>query len=203
MLRMVPLPRLRRGSKGSSAPMQIIDAPQHFWDLESTYLPWLKCDPPIKFRYGDYSALRRNYLPSDYLRDADDVEIAGSVFVETEWDPKDPLGEVRWVERLQQATGLPSVMVAQAWLDRADAPEVLDAHGQSPIVRGIRHKPRAAPRPETVDPGAPGSMGDSAFRRGYGLLGPNHLSYDLQTPWWHLAEARDLAEDFPETQIIL
>ncbi|HEX5077584.1 MAG TPA: amidohydrolase family protein, partial [Geminicoccaceae bacterium] len=29
------------------------------------------------------------------------------------------------------------------------------------------------------------------------------LSFDLQTPWWHLAEAAALARDFPDTQIIL
>jgi predicted TIM-barrel fold metal-dependent hydrolase len=94
-------------------------------------------------------------------------------------------------------------MVAQAWLDRDDAPDVLVAHGRSAIVRGIRHKPRAAPRPDDVEPGAPGSMGDPSFRRGFALLKPNGLSYDLQTPWWHLKEARDLAGAFPETQIIL
>jgi predicted TIM-barrel fold metal-dependent hydrolase len=39
--------------------MQIIDAHQHFWDLDRNYLPWLS-DKPIQFRYGDYSALKRN-----------------------------------------------------------------------------------------------------------------------------------------------
>jgi hypothetical protein len=29
------------------------------------------------------------------------------------------------------------------------------------------------------------------------------LSFDLQTPWWHLAEAAELARDFPETLIVL
>ena len=182
--------------------MQIIDAHQHFWDLDRNYLPWLK-DKPVTFRYGDYSALQRNYLPPDYLRDSEGFEVVGTVFVETEWDPRDPLGEVKWVEGVQREAGLPSVMVAQAWLDRDDAPEVLAAHGRSAIVRGIRHKPRASPRPDAVEPGAPGSMGDPAFRRGFALLRPNGLSYDLQTPWWHLKEARDLAEAFPETQIIL
>jgi predicted TIM-barrel fold metal-dependent hydrolase len=182
--------------------MQIIDAHQHFWDLDSNYLPWLK-DKPVAFRYGDYSSLKRNYLPADYLRDSEDFEIIGSIFVETEWDPQDPLGEVRWVESVQREAGLPSVMVAQAWLDRDDAPDVLAAHGNSAIVRGIRHKPRAARSPNAVEPGAPGSMGDPAFRRGFGLLEPNGLSYDLQTPWWHLKEARDLAAAFPRTQIIL
>jgi predicted TIM-barrel fold metal-dependent hydrolase len=183
--------------------MQIVDAHHHFWDLDRNYLPWLRDEPPIKFRYGDYSALKRNYLPADYRRDSAGFEIVGSVFVETEWDPKDPLGEVAWVERVRAESGLPTVMVAQAWLDRADAPEVLTAHGRSSIVRGIRHKPRAAASPDQVDVGAPGSMAHPAFRAGYALLAPNRLSYDLQTPWWHLPEARALADDFPETQIIL
>ena len=52
----------------SDAP--IVDAHQHFWDLSRNYHPWL-CDPePIPFRYGDYSALRRSYLPPDYRREA-------------------------------------------------------------------------------------------------------------------------------------
>ena len=183
--------------------MQIIDAHQHFWDLDRNYLPWLKDEPPIKFRYGDYSALKRNYLPPDYLRDTASFGVIGSVFVETEWDPKDPLGEVEWVESVQRESGLPSVMVAQAWLDRDDASEVLAAHGKREVVRGIRHKPRAAASPDAVDRSAPGSMGDPAFRRGFALLERHGLSYDLQTPWWHLYEARELADAFAGTQIIL
>ena len=51
-------------------PMPIVDAHQHFWDLERNYYPWL-CDPePIAFRYGDYSGLRQSYLPPDYRRDS-------------------------------------------------------------------------------------------------------------------------------------
>jgi predicted TIM-barrel fold metal-dependent hydrolase len=182
--------------------MKIIDAHQHFWDLDANYLPWLS-DRPVQFRYGDYAALKRNYLPPDYLRDAQPFEIAGSVFIETEWDPRDPLGEVAWVAALRQRHGLPSVMVAQAWLDREDASEVLAAHGATDFVRGIRHKPRAAPSPDRVVHGAPGSMGDPAWREGYAALERNGLSFDLQTPWWHLAEARSLADAFPGTPIIL
>ncbi|HEY0853189.1 MAG TPA: amidohydrolase family protein [Devosia sp.] len=183
--------------------MKIIDAHQHFWNLDQNYLPWLKDEPPIAFRYGDYSSLKRNYLPADYRGDSAGFEIVGTVFVETEWDHTDPKGEVAWVEKLAKAEGLPSVMVAQAWLDRADAEDVLASHGRSPIVRGIRHKPKAVPKPDLVVTGAPGSMGDPAWRRGYAMLAPNGLSFDLQTPWWHLAEARELADAFPGTQIIL
>jgi predicted TIM-barrel fold metal-dependent hydrolase len=182
--------------------MKIIDAHQHFWDLDANYLPWLS-DHPVAFRYGDYSALKRNYLPPDYLEDVRPYEVVGSVFIETEWDPRDPLGEVAWVAALRERHGLPSVMVAQAWLDRPDAPDVLAAHGATPFVRGIRHKPRSAPSPDRAETGAPGSMSDPAWRAGYALLARNELSFDLQAPWWHLAEARRLADDFPDTTMIL
>jgi predicted TIM-barrel fold metal-dependent hydrolase len=182
--------------------MKIIDAHQHFWDIERNYLPWLR-DRPVAFRYGNYDALKRNYLPADYLADARDYEVAGTVFVETEWDPTDPLGEVAWVSSLRAATGLPSVMVAQAWLDRDDVEAVLTAHGRTDFVRGIRHKPKAAPSPGEVVIGASGSMGDPRWRAGYALLAPNGLSFDLQTPWWHLGEAAELARAFPRTRIIL
>lgn len=182
--------------------MRIIDSHQHFWDVETNYLPWL-ADRPVAFRYGDYSAIKRNYLPSDYRADAAGFEIVGSVFIETEWDPHDPLGEVAWVASLREREGLPSVMVAQAWLDHDNAGDVLAAHGRTGFVRGIRHKPKSAAAPEDVVAGAAGSMGDPAFRRGFSMLAPNGLSFDLQTPWWHLEEAAELAVAFPDTQIIL
>ncbi|HUJ75216.1 MAG TPA: amidohydrolase family protein [bacterium] len=181
----------------------IVDPHQHFWDLERNYHPWL-CDPtPPPFRYGDTRPLRRTYLPPDYRADAGAVAVARTVYVEAEWDPRDPLGEVRWVEGIAARYGLPSACVAQAWLDHPDVEQVLAAHAASPLVRGIRHKPRAAQRPEQARRGAPGSMDDPAWRRGYALLERHGLSFDLQTPWWHLDAAAALARDFPRTAIIL
>ena len=183
--------------------MKIIDPHQHFWDLGANYHPWL-CDPePIAFRYGDYSALKRNYLPADYLTDAAGIEISKTVYVEAEWDPDDPVGETRWVDALADAEGLPTAIVAQAWLDREDAADVLTAQAAFPRVRGVRHKPAAAPTPKSARRGAPRSMDDVGFRDGFARLEPLGLSFDLQIPWWHLDAALDLAKDFPKTQIIL
>jgi predicted TIM-barrel fold metal-dependent hydrolase len=185
------------------AELPIVDAHQHFWDLARNYLPWL-CDPePIPFRYGNYDALRRNYLPEDYLRDAAGHHVVQTVYVETEWDPADPVGESRWLAEVIAASGFPHGIVAGARLDDPAIEEVLAGHAAFTRVRGIRHKPAAAPAPDRVQPGAPGSMGDPAWRRGYALLERYGLSFDLQTPWWHLAEAVALARDFPRTQIIL
>ena len=181
----------------------IIDAHQHFWDLERNYLPWLCDKTPIPFRYGDYSAIRRNYMPADYRQDTRGFNVVGSVFVETEWDPRTPVAESRWVHELAEREGLPTVMVAQARLDRPDVAEVLAAHCDHPRVRGIRHKPTAASSPDKVFPGAPGSMGDPAWRRGFAQLAAHDLSFDLQTPWWHFEEAAELAASYPETQIVI
>jgi predicted TIM-barrel fold metal-dependent hydrolase len=181
-------------------PFAIVDAHQHFWDPGVNYHPWLRDEPPIPFRYGDYRAIRRRYLPPDYLADAAPYRIDKSVYVETEWDPRDPVGETRYVETLRREYGLPSVVVAQAWLDRADAAEVLERQAQFDFVRSVRHKPRANASPAD---GAAGGTTDAAWRAGFARLAPLGLRFDLQTPWWHLPEAARLAADYPGTQIIL
>jgi predicted TIM-barrel fold metal-dependent hydrolase len=183
--------------------LPVVDPHQHFWDLERNYLPWLCDEEAIPFRYGDYSALRRNYLPRDYLRDTAGHDVVKTVYVETEWNPRDFVGETRWLQEIIAKTGFPHAIVAGARLDDPAVELVLAGHTAFPQMRGIRHKPRAAPSPADVRTGAPGSMGDPAWRRGYALLAKYGLSFDLQTPWWHLTEAAQLARDFPETQIIL
>ena len=183
--------------------LPIVDAHQHFWDLERHYYPWL-CDPElIPFRYGDYSALRRTYLPEDYRRDTRAWRIVKTVHVEAEWDRGDPVAETRWLETVSADCGLPTACVAYCALDGGDADAVLAAQAASPLVRGIRHKPQAAGSPRDAARGQPGSMDDPAWRRGYALLARHGLSFDLQTPWWHLDAAAELARDFPETQIVI
>ena len=174
-----------------SAQFPIADAHQHFWDPRANYHPWLCDQPPVAFRYGDYSALRRPYLPADYFADAGGHEVVKTVYVETEWDPRDPLGETAWVERLRSETGFPTVMVAQAWLDREDIAAVLERQAACGFVRGIRHKPR------------PGAMRDARWRAGYALLARLGLRFDLQVPWTELADAAALCRAFPGTPLVL
>ena len=191
------------GGEALGDDLPIVDAHHHLWDLSANRHPWLSDEPPIAFRYGDYSAIRRNYLPEDYRRDSARQNIVRTVYVEAETDPADPLRETRWISEIGERADLCHAIVAQAWLDRPDAEAVLAGQAAFPRVRGIRHKPRAAARPGDVEPGAPGSMGDPRWRAGYALLQRHGLSFDLQTPWWHLAEAVELAEAFPDTRIIL
>jgi len=183
--------------------ISIVDAHFHLWDLEHNYHPWLCDDPLIPQRYGDYSPIRRSYMPADYFRDTSAFDIVAAVYVETEWDPADPIGETRWIDAIAERHGLPSVVVAQAWLDRDDVEEVLAVQAAFARVRSVRHKPKAAPSAEAVRPGAPGSLGDAVWRRGFALLERYGLHFDLQVEYWHLEEALELAQDFPRTRIIL
>jgi predicted TIM-barrel fold metal-dependent hydrolase len=181
----------------------IVDAHQHFWNLDKNYHPWL-CDPvQIPFRYGDYSALRRNYLPGDYRRDSARFRVVKTVHMEAEWDRADPVAETRWIETVNREHGLPSACIGHAELALPNIEQVLAGHAKSKLMRGIRHKPAAASDPRDARRGTPGSMDDPLWRKGYALLERFGLSYDLQTPWWHLDAAAELAADFPRTPIIL
>jgi predicted TIM-barrel fold metal-dependent hydrolase len=184
----------------AGAALTVVDSHHHVWDPTRHHYPWLCDEPPIAFRYGDYRAIRRPYLPPDYRADAAPYVIEKSAYVEAEWDPADPVGEMRFIDGLRREHGLPTVAVAQAWLDAPDAAAVLEQQAAFAFVRSVRHKPRANRSPTD---GAPGGMTDARWRTGFAQLARNGLRFDLQTPWWHLAEATRLAGDFPDTQIIL
>ena len=182
--------------------LPILDAHQHFWDLTVNDHPWLS-GPTIPFRYGDYGAIRRDYLPADYRADTAGRPVVGTVHMEAEIAAPDAVCETDWLEQLAARTGLPCACVARARLDQADVAGVLAAQAGRAMVRGIRHKPAAAASPGEVRRGAPGGMDDPAWRRGYALLGHHGLSFDLQAPWWHAAQAAALAADFPGTTMIV
>jgi predicted TIM-barrel fold metal-dependent hydrolase len=181
----------------------IVDAHHHLWDLGRNPYPWLQDPEPIPFRYGDYTALKRDYLPADYRRDGAGFNIVKTVHMEAEWERRDPAAETRWLTKVSAAHGFPNAFVGHAEPQRADIAEVLTAHAEYPLVRGIRHKPASSPSPADAQRGAPSSMDDETWRRGYALLERYGFSYDLQTPWWHLDAAAQLARDFPRTTLIL
>ncbi|MGO4331236.1 amidohydrolase [Cupriavidus sp. 2TAF22] len=180
-----------------------VDAHHHFWDLGANPYPWLQGEEVKGFRYGDYSALKRNYLPEDFARDTQGCAPAMSVHVEAEWARANPVDETAWLTTLAQEVGRPTALVAHAQLDRADVEAILAAQAAFPMVRGIRQKPVTSTTHAGAARGMAGSMDDERWRQGYALLARHGMSYDLQAPWWNLDQAAALARDFPATQIIL
>lgn len=180
----------------------IVDAHHHFWDPLHNDHPWLSSSAMIPFRYGDYSAIKRRYFPEDYFADAGAHRVIETVYVETEWNPLDPIGETRFIHQVAARYGAPHAVVAQAWLDAPDAAEVLATQAGFARVRSVRHKPGGPSRWEDVGHSR-SLMSDEQWRRGFAELGRHGLHFDLQTPWWNLVEAEQLARDFPQTLLIL
>ena len=183
--------------------LPIVDAHQHFWDPVGGRYPWLSTAPLPVFRYGDYAALCRPYLPEDFRRDAAGHRVVATVHMEAEWDVADEVAETRWLAGLRKEHGLPTVAVGHARFEAPDVAEVLAGHAAFDFVRGIRQKPAAAASPAEARRGAPGSMDDARWRQGYALLERHGLHFDVQTPWWHLDAAADLAGDFPRIPIVI
>ena len=122
----------------------IVDAHHHFWDLERNDYPWLTDHEDVYFFLGDYSALKRTYLPDDYRRDADGFEIVATVHVEAEWDREHQVAETAWLHEINAAHGLPCAVVGHVWLAGDNCAAVLRGHMQYPLFRGVRSKPVTA-----------------------------------------------------------
>lgn len=187
----------------SMLPDAVIDAHHHLWDLSMRRHPWLGDHPEPGFFLGDYSALRRNYLPADYQKDSAGLNVIATVHCEAEWDRNDQLGETRWISAISAAHGFPTAIVAHAWFHTPNAAEVLEQQAAFPLVRGIRSKPVTTTSPTDRPMGGPGTMRDDAWLTGLSRLERHGLSYDLRVPWWHLEEAAEVARQFPNIPMVL
>ena len=183
--------------------LQFVDAHHHFQDIKAHYYPWLSNkDAPPKLE-GDISAIRKNYLPEDYFEDMLSVKLIKSVHVQNGWDPRDPVGETRWLQGLYERTGFPNAIVAYVDLAKPGVEALLADHCKYSKVRGIRqilnwhNDPalRVADRSDLMD--------NDSWRRGFAFLSNFSLSFDLQIYWTQWEQAYRLAMDFPKTLILL
>ena len=187
--------------------LPIVDAHHHFWAVPQNPHLWLTRLPRIPFRYGDYEAICKDFLPEHYALARGPHRVIRHVVMEGEWDPADPLGEAVWMRDLASQAGVPHGLAAQIWLDRDDVDVLLQHYQQAPLagfVKSVRHKPRSTLRDtHTAHWAAPGSMRCPKWRDGYAKLAATGLMFELQVPWWHMNEAAELARDFPDTTLIV
>ena len=114
---------------------EIIDAHYHLWDLDQGNYPFLVGQPEPDFFLGDYSALRRNYLPHDYRKDSSGHNIIATVHCEAERERTDQVGETLWLEQMAEAHDMPTAVVAHAWFDTPDAEDIIAKQAEEPMVR--------------------------------------------------------------------
>ena len=181
----------------------LIDAHHHLWDLNQNPYPWLQEANEPHFFMGNYDALKKNYLWPDFEKDTSDHNVVATVHCEAEWSRDDQVGETKWLTEMHQRIGHPSAIVAHAWFHTDNSDEILARQAAFPLVKGIRSKPVTALKPDAMPSKLPGSMQDPKWLEGFARLEKYQLSWDLRVPYWHLAEAAEVAAMFPQIPIVL
>lgn len=181
----------------------LIDAHHHLWDLKQNHYPWLQEANEPNFFMGNYDALKKNYLWPDYEKDTSAHNVIATVHCEAEWSRDDQVGETKWLTEMHQSIGHPSAIVAHAWFHTDNSEEILARQAEFPLVKGIRSKPVTSLSPNAMQSKLPGSMRDPKWLEGFAKLEKYQLSWDLRVPYWHLAEAAEVATSFPHIPIVL
>lgn len=179
--------------------MQIIDPHIHLWDLATGLYPGL--ETPSDSFIGNNTPIARSYLPEEYLAEgADEFEIIGAVHIEA--FPTDPLAEVAHISNMAEGLAIPLAIVGKADLRQPDAEALLDAMMEYAPFRGIRQVLNHHSNPGLTYTQSD-LLADPDWQRGFALLAPRRLSFDLQLYPHQAGVAARLAANHPETQIVL
>lgn len=178
----------------------IIDAHHHIWRVRDT--PWLN-GPAVPRIFGDYTALRRDYLGPEFAADARRCGVEKSVYVQINVAPGKEVEEVEWVQSIADAQGYPHGMVGFADLASPRLAETLDAQSACRNLRGIRQQLHWHVNPAYRFAARPDQMNDAAWRRGLAELGRRGLLFELQIFASQMADGATLAGQFPEITFVL
>jgi predicted TIM-barrel fold metal-dependent hydrolase len=178
----------------------IVDAHHHIW--RQADLPWLS--GPMQPRiFGPYEAIRRDYSIDEFLRDVADTGVAKSVYVQANWAKQRYEEEVAWVQRTAEETGWPHGIVGYADFLAEDVRPQLDRLARYPLMRGVRMQLHWHENPLYRFAARPDLMNDALFRSNLSHLADYGWSFDLQVFASQMADAAQLAGDFPRLPFIL
>ncbi|MEX0867957.1 MAG: amidohydrolase family protein, partial [Pirellulales bacterium] len=164
--------------------MPIIDAHQHFWQLDKPFeYGWLDA-PPL-------AAIRRDYLPKDLAPHLGACGIDYSVFVQTQHN----LDENRWVLRMAERHDFIAGVVG--WVDLAspDCEAQLSEFVEHPKFVGIRHVTHDEPDDDFI-------IREDVIR-GLRVLEKLRVPFDLLFYVKHLKHAATLARQLPELPLVI
>ncbi|HTH98319.1 MAG TPA: amidohydrolase family protein [Stellaceae bacterium] len=183
--------------------LPILDCHQHFFDARRVHYPvFAERSAGFEALVGDYNAMPRVYLPEDYTRDVEGLNVVKTVWAEFISD--DPVGEVRWAEEVAQATGRPDGMIARVDFLNPELERTLDAYAAVRHVRCVREhlgwhptnpQLRFAPRPDLLS--------DAAWRGGIASLRGRDLRCEIEIFASQLPDLAPVAASHPDIQFIL
>ena len=186
--------------------IKIVDAHHHLWDLNNkdTKYSWLMVTEGEAF-FGDYAAIRKNYLLDDYIEDTKNQNIIKSVHVQAEHDDDKPVNETAWLQSLADthSSKLPNAIVAFADFSKNNVSEILDAHQEYKNTRGIRQilsynkdEPKYSHATEDF-------MKNSTWVENFKYIRNRNLSFDIQIYKHQMEDAVNLANKYNDVLFIL
>jgi predicted TIM-barrel fold metal-dependent hydrolase len=186
--------------------IKIVDAHHHLWDLNNkdTKYSWLMVTEGEAF-FGDYAAIRKNYLLEDYIEDSKNQNIIKSVHVQAEHDDDKPVNETAWLQNLADthSSKLPNAIVAFADFSKNNVSELLDAHQEYKNTRGIRQilsynkdEPKYSHATEDF-------MKNSTWVENFKYIRNRNLSFDIQIYKHQMEDAVNLANKYNDVLFIL
>ena len=178
----------------------IIDAHHHIWRLAD--LPWLS-GPPVPRIFGDYAALRRDYPVEEFVAAIQPRGVVKSVYVQVNVAAGKEIDEVAWVQSVADGHGFPHGIVAYADLSAPNVVRVLDAETRYRNLRGIRQQLHWHEKPLYRFAQRPDVMNDPQWQRGLREVEKHGLLFELQVFASQMADAAQLARDFPRLQFVL
>jgi len=185
-------------------PRRIIDAHQHFWEPElSEYALFRK--PLRPRRFGDYTSIARDYLPTDYRHDVTGCEVVATVHVEA-GRIGTGIDETRWLAAQHAQSGLPSAALIHLDLTAGDvAKQILEHRSQSGGVQivGIRQHVHWHSSPMYSGFDGEGRMRDPQWREGIRIAIEEGLAIELPIFFDQAEDLVDLAVSHPLGNFIL
>jgi len=165
----------------------IVDTHQHLWDLNRFRLPWLKPGEP----------LAESFVMSDYLEATAGLGVVQTVYMEVDVDPSQQDAEVDYVTELCRADDNPMTAAVVSGRPASDAfAKYLARHKDNACIRGVRQVLHVPSTPR-------GYCLKKPFVAGLRRLGEQGWSFDLCMRSDELADAVKLADQCPETSLVL
>ena len=178
----------------------IVDAHHHIW--RQADLPWLQ-GPSVPRIFGDYDAIKRDYLIYEFLRDLVGTGVTKSVYVQANWPAARAVDEVAWVQGVADASGWPHGIVGFADLTLDTAAETMRAQAHFALMRGVRQQLHWHENPLYRFAARPDVMNDARFRKNLAMLQDYDWLFELQVFASQMVDAAKLAHDFPDITFVL
>jgi L-fuconolactonase len=158
-----------------------IDAHHHLWHYSAIEYEWID---------DRMAALRRDFLPPEFIDELTSASIDGAVTVQA----RQTLEETRWL--LELAGRHKEILGVVGWAPIAspDFETSLDTLAASPKLVGLRHVVQAEPQ---------GFLDGEDFNRGIRAMHGTGLAYDLLVAEHQLAEAIRFVDRHPQQLFVL